>query len=242
MATATKEEANEEPREDRSRTLGAAEWIALAGVLLGYPLWVFLPLDWGGWIGAVYAGDRAAWWTIWSVLIASHAPVFALTWLAVARAGGWRSIGLDWGWFARRKITLLIIALALIASAWFAPAWLYPAGVPRVAESGFLFPLGGPERMFVLLAAVVAGVTEEIMYRGFAMTRLTRMIRSRWAAALVSSAAFAAIHYNQTAAEWGIYLAAGLVFAIPFVLMKLKRLEYLIAAHILVDSAIAFAP
>lgn len=51
-----------------------------------------------------------------------------------------------------------------------------------------------------LYAALTAGLAEEILYRGYAIERLTALMGRRWVAALVAVAAFAAAH----APFWGL--------------------------------------
>lgn len=229
---------------EQSRVSRTTTWeiAALFAVLVAYPLWTYLPLPWDEWVGDIFRGNREGWWAFFGTIVLSHFPPFFVVMIAIRRSGGWASIGLDWGWFWQRKLLFAVVLATIMAGAWYSPGWLYPAGLPRMSESMFMMPVSSPERMFVLFGALTAAVTEEAMFRGFAITRLTRWVRTPWVAALISTASFALIHDTRTWIEVSIYVTAGLAFAIPFVLMKLRRLEILVLIHFLIDASIAYAP
>lgn len=84
-----------------------------------------------------------------------------------------------------------------------------------------------------LLAVTRAGISEEVLYRGFALERLQTMTGSKWIAAGVTLILFAAFHYRQ---GWpGVFLAfaVGALFT-AFYLWK-RNLIANIFGHFLVD-------
>ena len=84
------------------------------------------------------------------------------------------------------------------------------------------------------LAVLRAGISEEVLYRGFALERLQSLTGSKWIAAAVTLVLFAAFHFRQGAA--GVFLAfvLGVLFT-AFYLWK-RDLLAIITGHFLVDS------
>ena len=114
---------------------------------------------------------------------------------------------------------------------------------PKLSQTIFMAPVSTPERLFLIFGAVTAGVTEEVLFRGFAFTRLGRVIRNPWLVLLITVVAFLFIHGTPRDVESVItYSAAGLAFGVPFILMKLRRLEILIAIHFLNDAGMVMTP
>jgi membrane protease YdiL (CAAX protease family) len=95
-----------------------------------------------------------------------------------------------------------------------------------------ILPRTGGELAVFVLVAIMAGIWEELLYRGFLIWFLTPFA-GLWAAALLSTAAFAAGHIYQ---GWrGIPRAGllGLLFAVGYV--ATGSLWWLIALHAVVD-------
>jgi uncharacterized protein len=123
------------------------------------------------------------------------------------------------------------------------PGVYYEGDLPKLSQTIFMAPVSAPERLFLIFGAVTAGVTEEVLFRGFAFTRLGRLIRNPWLVLPITVVAFLFIHGMPRDVEGLItYTAAGLVFGVPFILMKLRRLEILICIHILMDASMVLAP
>ncbi|MCR8526118.1 CPBP family intramembrane glutamic endopeptidase, partial [Escherichia coli] len=102
------------------------------------------------------------------------------------RKPNWGTLG--WG---------LATAVALLATVMLTFAVIAPAlGLKQnmIATAGLVqVPL-----WLLLLTPVVAGVTEEILYRGYAIERLTFLTGRRWLGGLVAGAAFLLAHW-----AWG---------------------------------------
>ncbi len=85
-----------------------------------------------------------------------------------------------------------------------------------------------------LYAALTAGVVEEILYRGYAIERLTALVGRRWIAALVAILAFALAH----APFWGLAgvgvpLFGGIFFTALY--MWRRDLTMCMTAHAFID-------
>lgn len=188
--------------------------------------------------------SRRHWWYFWLANLAFHWIPFAAIWLALRKNGeDWHSLGLDWGWFARRKIWLGLLLAALVAAAFVLPSWYYGATPPPRSRTIFVAPVTTVERLFLIFGAFTAAVTEEVIFRGFALTRLQRMLGSPWLALPMTVISFLFIHgMPRNAVALMNYTLAGLAFGVPFILMGLRRLEILILLHFLIDASMVFAP
>jgi len=84
-----------------------------------------------------------------------------------------------------------------------------------------------------LLAVTRAGISEEVLYRGFALERLQTMTGSKWIAAGVTLVLFAAFHFRQGWAGIFIAFVVGALFT-AFYLWK-RNLIANMFGHFLVD-------
>jgi membrane protease YdiL (CAAX protease family) len=107
----------------------------------------------------------------------------------------------------------------------------------------FIAPVSTAERLAMIFIAITAGVTEEVLFRGFAFTRLMRVARNIWLVLPVTLISFVYLHGSPRGPEQFVtYLMAGLGFSVPFILMKFRRLEVLILIHFLIDAGMVIAP
>ena len=84
-----------------------------------------------------------------------------------------------------------------------------------------------------ILTVLRAGISEEVLYRGYAIERLQRITGSKWIAAVVPLILFAAFHYRQGLAGIGIAFVAGAVLT-GLYLWKRDLIANMFA-HFLVD-------
>lgn len=188
--------------------------------------------------------SRAHWWYFWLANLAFHWIPFFFIWLAFRKNGeSWDSIGLDPGWFAKHKIWFGLLITILVMAALLMPGVLYGGTLPVRSQTIFLAPVSSLERLFLIFGAFTAGLTEEVIFRGFAMTRLNRVFQNLWIVLPITVVSFLFIHGTPRSIEALIsYTLAGLAFGIPFILMGLKKLELLILIHFLIDVSMVFAP
>ena len=228
----------------RERRLDGATWFALLVSLLVYPALYSSGIMSGLVRPIIVEHSRAHWWQFWWANMAFHWIPFGLAWLAIRRGGeGWSSIGVDWSWFRRRRWILGAVVALLAAAAVVMPRVHYGDRPPAIAQTLFLVPVSTGERLWIIWVAVTAAVTEEVLFRGFALTRLTRLIGNPWPALAITVVSFVFIHGTPRDPGGAIaYTAAGLAFGVPFVLMAFKRLEVLMLIHFLIDASMVFAP
>ena len=214
--------------------------VVLLATLLGYPL-----LRASGLIPAPNSGSRVDWWTFWLIVAVGHWACFGLIALALRRsAQAWNSIGVDWT-VLRRHWPWFVVGLAvLIVAAVVAPRFYYEHELPTRNALFPLQPTSAAERLFWIFGGgITAGVVEETVFRGFALTRLGKLLGSPWRALPVSAVAFVFLHgvppNLAVAANFGV---VGLVFGALFIWMKCRRLEILIILHAMINCVYVFLP
>jgi membrane protease YdiL (CAAX protease family) len=90
------------------------------------------------------------------------------------------------------------ITLAVLAGLGIALPWNWRASSPeRRARLGTLVPRNRGDAGLWVATSFVAGIGEEIIYRGVLFTLVWRLTNNAWIAALASAASFAAAHFVQ---------------------------------------------
>ncbi len=217
--------------------------IALLVTLLVYPA-LYCSGIMGSIIRPIFLEEgRMYWWLFWIVNIAFHLIPFTLVAIAMRqRNEQWASIGLDWTWFVRGRWWLGALLFFFVAGAWFLPGTYYGDQLPRISGTIFLAPVSKWERLFVVVASILVGFTEEFLFRGYAITRL-KQVMPVWVALFVSCVSFLFIHGTpRSIGHLFSYMTAGLFFGLPFVWNGFRRLELLILVHILIDASMVLAP
>jgi CAAX protease family protein len=180
----------------------------LAGPIMGWP--AFLDRLRESLSGGATSADRR---TIFALLIIIHLALCVSIWAVARWRGGveWRSL-LAWRPFRLTdRIFWVIILAALIYSAVAGDALSHfmtnPSDQLKVAD-----PVGSVEML--ILAALVAPLAEELLFRGWIYTGL-RFYWGFWPALLVTSILFSLAHYESThlysLAVFPIALALGFV-------------------------------
>ncbi len=189
--------------------------------------------------------DEGFWWFFWLRNIPYHWVPFFFIWLALYKnKENWNSIGLNLEWYAKYKYLFIFLLLALVMAAFILPEIYYQDPNSSTSETGFFFaPVTTTERLLVLFMAFTAGVTEEVIFRGFALTRLKIWISNPWFILPITLVSFLLIHGQPEDLGRSInYVIAGCAFGIPFILLGLKRLDILILIHFLIDASMVIAP
>lgn len=86
----------------------------------------------------------------------------------------------------------------------------------------------------IFFIALTAGVTEEIIFRGYILTRLLQGFKNNATAVIVSSLLFAALHYKYNSLRELIFtFLIGVLFSIYYI--KYRNIKAIIATHFLID-------
>lgn len=168
-------------------------------------------------------GQLALWLLLAAVLLIvrfwEREPVSSLWWKRIA----WASVG----WAA--ALALLHVFVVFPAT----EALRTALGVEGYG-SGMKKALAMPVELR-LFAVITAGIVEEVLFRGYAVTRLLRLLRNPVSAAIIASAAFAVLHLPM----WGpgpslSFFVGGLVTTGIFIWRR--DLWMMIFAHIINDA------
>ena len=169
--------------------------------------------------------------TIVIELFLSWSPVLVIGYLLARNREGWPGIGLtrlrpgDVGMGAVLWVASFVVVLVL--------AWVFqPFGQREVDFLTEGLPLWFRALQAVLIA-VTAGVTEEIVVRGYAQTRLEQLGASTAVILLLPTALWAMLHVYQGLGAALTIFGLGLMYAWYF--QRTRRLWPLILAHVLFD-------
>jgi hypothetical protein len=90
----------------------------------------------------------------------------------------------------------------------------------------------------IYFSAITAGITEEFIFRGYILSRLSAFFNNKHIAVLISALLFAFIHLTyKTLSELIFAFLLGLIFGYHY--QKYRNIKVVIAVHFLVD-VIAF--
>jgi membrane protease YdiL (CAAX protease family) len=186
-----------------------------------------------------------------AVVWVANVGMLVTIWVGLrARGQGWEHLGLVRGrpgfgavvaavW---KSVLVLLAALVAFVGGSMVVMPLIEAA-PAADLSGYNYLEGNVVLLLVALAGVyvVSSLGEEIVYRGFLLTRLEEMGGggrwARWVAVVVSSIAFGLAHF-----AWGPVgivqtTFMGLALALAFLVVK-RNLWILVLAHMYMDTAL----
>jgi len=101
----------------------------------------------------------------------------------------------------------------------------------------YLMPVTGVEKTVYILLAIVAGFSEEIIYRGFLIDRFSTLFGSVWLAALASSALFGFSHGYQ--GRVGIVRSGLIGLALASLYLRTGNLVTVMVTHAAYDLIVA---
>jgi len=146
---------------------------------------------------------------------------------------GWQSLG--WKWiFAAIGIGILLSLLVPVFT------WLASAVIPSSQTGTIVEVTSSLSWWMILLSVITAGVTEEILFRGYPLERLLGGLANKWVSACISLAFFVAIH----AAGWNLAHIIGVVIPLGIALTGLylwrRNLIFVMIVHIMIDLPLVF--
>jgi hypothetical protein len=166
------------------------------------------------------------------VIAGELAALGALAWLLRRRGASLWTLGLGRATNWRGMLLGLVVAIVYSSlTAVFNPA--VSRNLLRFTELKGL----------AVVAALVAGLVEETIFRGYLMTSLEQMGRGRVAQVLVSAVVFAAAHFYGFVSPVGLLATFGATFvlgaalAITYLIGK-RSLTQVITSHTLIDLVI----
>lgn len=228
--------------------------VALIVGLIAYPVLystdffssIFFPFLPDDFISSLHNNiERTEWWYfVFSNLFFHWVPFLFIRHALIKNNETWSSVGVDWSWFIKHKHWFIGMLAILIVSALIIPTIYYGNELPTRSLAGFIGPISTLERLVtIIVLAFTAAITEEVIFRGFALTRLKRIIPNPWFILPIIAISFVFIHGEFRSLGLTLnYVVFSLVFGICFILNKFKRLELLILIHFLINASLVFVP
>jgi len=206
-------------------------------VLIGFPLGsllVSLPLLARDGIAAAGFEFRLLYWPL---VVAWYCVQIAVL-SRVLKSCGWRWADIGYGLDRRRTAWFvggyLAFAFALVGFVEFALAGsgVGPEQLKALSDFSNLAPQGLGERLVYVAMGLVAGLCEELVYRGFAINALRSRGWSAWLAVPVAAIPFVFQHGLKSLQQFWWFLGWGLLLGAVFVV--LRKLYANIVVHWLV--------
>jgi len=198
-------------------------------VALGF---AFLPVsEWEHEFAGVahLVGYEAIWWV---------ATAFVLGWVVFVERRPLTSIGFH---RVRRGDVFAALAVAIAMVAGLAAIYYVVFPLIHFTEQSKMNQLLATPAWWRVISVVRAGVSEEVMFRGYGIERLDEVMRNRILAAVISGVLFAAAHMGPWG--WGHVLLAGFGAVMLTVLYFWRgNLWANILAHTIVDGVGVLAP
>lgn len=208
----------------------------VAGLLVGLPLAYWVKDAVFPWAGQLFGHrDHHAFYGFWlSVVVLHWASVVVC--VAVVRRNG---IGLsDLGLPGRRRVIRTIALLAVVGlflvliRSLLGPVTIF-GGTPFFGNGS---PAGGPQRLVWVVVAVTAGLCEEFVYRGVALTLLRRRGFSPVASAAFACVPFALMH--GPAGIFGFPFVGTLAVLMSILYLRTRSLAPGMSLHALLDLSV----
>jgi membrane protease YdiL (CAAX protease family) len=183
---------------------GEAGWDVFVFLVFAFAIWLGAELTVGLMIGgsaggAGGAGSGMRWARLAGSVAAGFGMVAAVGFMIRRRGLGWSSIGIC----ARSRLEVVLFGIAAVAGAYLVMGVTLGL-IAALSSEGFQSATENVERIQEAIPPVhwgwlaglslCVGIYEEVVFRGFLMTRLWRATGSMTAAVLLNSALFAALH------------------------------------------------
>lgn len=172
--------------------------------------------------------------TFWLIIIGWYLlQIYLVAKILNSEGWTWADIGFP---FSRKKISYFVVGYLLFAFGLLGFIEFSLASATIDAEKldsiSSLTPKTTTARIIFIFMGLVAGLSEEIVYRGFAIKALISNKINKWFAVLIAAIPFIFQHGLKSTDQFLWFLSWGLLFGLLFVL--LKKLNVLIVIHWLV--------
>ena len=172
--------------------------------------------------------------TFWTIIIGWYlTQIYIISKILNSEGWNWTDIGFP---FSKKKtiyfvVGYLIFAFGLLVFIEFAMA-NSTVDTEKINAISSLTPKTTTARIIFIIMGLVAGLAEEIVYRGFAIKALISNKINKWLAVFIAIPPFIFQHGLKSIDQFIWFLSWGLIFGLLFIL--LKRLNILIIIHWLV--------
>ncbi len=179
--------------------------------------------------------------TFWTIIIFWYLIQIYLISKILASAGWkWADIGFP---FSGKKTFYFIGSYLLFAFALLVLIELIlensMVDTERLNSISSLTPKTTTSRVIFIIMGLVAGLAEEIVYRGFAIKALESNKINKWVAVFVATIPFIFQHGLKSIDQFWWFLTWGMVFGIAFLLLKKLTLNIIVHWLIILSAMIA---
>lgn len=179
--------------------------------------------------------------TFWSIIIIWYvAQIFIVSKLIKASDWRWSDIGFT---LSKKKTIYLISGFLILAVGLllFIEAALANGVVDseKLQSISSLTPKTTVSRVIFIFMALVAGLSEEIVYRGFAIKALESHNINKWVAVVLASIPFIFQHGLKSTDQFWWFLMTGIFFGVLFVARKKLTLNIIIHWLVILSAMVA---
>jgi uncharacterized protein len=196
---------------------------AMAAILLGFPAFFYL------WSLALLHRDTfsiagidffVTYWVATSAIYAAKTAI--ILWLL--RRIGWTPSDIGLAGYDRARIRKIVVIYVITAVAVFLAIEFATTQVTfdqaKLADLPGLYPESTQKRLALLVLAFFAGISEEVTYRGFAISGFISRGVNRWLAVLLAAFPFVFQHGLKSLDQFWWFFINGLIIGVVFILTK----------------------
>jgi membrane protease YdiL (CAAX protease family) len=134
--------------------------------------------------------------------------------------------------FTLLSILVLYVAYILIAVVSAIPSWFGYRETDQLMHVIMQLLKGRP--LLIFFISITAGVTEELVFRAYILTRLSTFFKEPYMPIILSSAVFSALHYRyHSLGEFIFTFLFGIICSVYYI--KYRNIHALILTHFFID-------
>ncbi|MGH8104686.1 MAG: CPBP family intramembrane glutamic endopeptidase [Arenimonas sp.] len=182
--------------------------------------------------------------TFWVLITGWYSlQIFIISRILKSSGWGWKDIGYSFnkkrtGYFIAGY---LVFAFALLAFIEFALAGVSndPEKLKLLSDFSNLTPKTTTARVIFIFMALVAGLCEELVYRGFAINALKSLKINKWLAILIAAIPFVFQHGLKSLDQFWWFFIWGIVFGVLFTFTKKLTINIVIHWLVILSALLA---
>ena len=176
--------------------------------------------------------------TFWTLIIAWYlGQIWIISKILKSSSFTFKNIGYS---LSKKKTTYFILGYLMLAFSIFAfvefalaSANISNEQLAKLSDFSNITPKTTQQRIIFIFGGLVAGISEEFVYRGFAINAIESYGLNKWIAAVLATIPFVFQHGLKSIDQFSWFFISGLVLSIIYLLTK-KKLYVVILIHWLV--------
>jgi membrane protease YdiL (CAAX protease family) len=142
----------------------------------------------------------------------------------------WKESNITIGYFLLSVLVLYLLSIGAAIVSALTTLGIHDSNEMMKKVIGVL--KGHPAMIFFI--ALTAGVTEELIFRGYLLTRLSQLFKNNAVAIIISSLLFSALHYKYGSYRELVFtFLIGALFSVYYI--EYRNIKALMFAHFLID-------